>query len=135
MKTKMIIFGLLLFFGCKSLETASFDNYAFERTRQLQKETQQLIAKSNTAYTENTTEIGELSEKISELKTYELQRKNNTTTQQMWNTIDAENSGLLPTLLKQWEIQDTLSETFRKEAQKQLDEAFEILMHWEQQKK
>lgn len=134
MKTTLCYLGLFIVLGCKSLDTAPYDVYAYERTRQLQQQTLELLAKSQTTYSENTAEIGEITRKISELKAYELQRSNNTITQQLWKVLDDGTSGILPTLFQEWETQKTLSVTFREEAQKQVNEAFEVLKHWELQK-
>lgn len=134
MKHALLYLILGCFVSCKPMETVTYDAYAYERTLYIQLETEQLIKKSNTNYNDHVVEIGELLRKISELKNYEQQRFANGTKQQLWESIDKEPNGLLISFLKHWEKQHVVSETFRTEAQKQLHEAFDILLRWEQQK-
>lgn len=134
MKLPLLYLVLCCLVSCKPMETTTYDAYAYERTLYIQQETEELIHKSNTKYSDHVVEIGELLRKISELKNYEQQRFANGTTQELWESIDKEPNGLLFSFLKHWEKQQILSETFRTEAEKQLHEAFNILLHWEQQK-
>lgn len=133
---QFIIFLLLvlLFVQCKSLRTAPFDQYAYQKTVEIKVQSESVIDKSTTPYNENLQEIGKLLNNLKVIREYEQNRPNNEISTAMWKLLTSKEKNLLLGFFKRWQEKGQLTSVFSEEAKGQITEAFDLLIQYELKK-
>ncbi len=136
MKTKiLLLFSICtLLWSCESTRTAIFDQYSYQKTIELKVETKQLLGKSSQVYEANEAEINQLLLNVAKLTEYEKNKPNNETSYEMWQLMANEEKNLLAGFFKYWKEKKTVSTAFKEEAEKQIMEAFDVLIQFEVKK-
>lgn len=122
------------FISCKSLRTAYFDHYSFQKSIAIKIDAMRLMDKATTAYSEHSYEIEKIRSEIEKITEYERFKPNNEITYKMWLILGNEDKNLLTGFLKYWKNKGKLSKPFIEEAKKQLTEAMDLLIQYEGKK-
>lgn len=130
---QFITFSLLalLLTQCKSLQTAPFDQYVYQKTVEIKVLSESLIDASTTPYNDHIQEIGKLLNDLKIITEYEQNRPNNEITTAMWKLLTDTEKHLLLGFFKRWQEKGQLSAVFAQEAKEQITQAFELLMQYE----
>lgn len=133
---QILIFTLVtfLFTHCKSIESATFDQYAYQKTVEIKVQFENLIDKSTTPYNDNLLEIGKLLNDLKVITEYEQNRTDNEITTAMWKLLTDKEKNLLVGFLKRWQEKGQLSSVFAQEAKGQINQAFDLLIKYEMTK-
>lgn len=134
-KLKLNYLVFLIFFfcftSCSSTKTALFDQYSYEKTIEIKVETVRLINKSNTPFSVNKEKIESLFLNIEKLTEYESNKSNNEITFQIWKILSDKEKNLLGGFFKLWETKGIVSKSFSEESQRQILQAFDLLIQYE----
>ena len=131
---KYLLFLIVVSFAitsCNSTRTALFDQYSYEKTIELKVETDQLISKATTPYSDNQEEIEKLFLNLEKLVEYEKNKPNNEITFEMLKMLNDKDKNLLAGFFKHWETKGVTSKSFLEESKKQILEAFDLLIQYE----
>lgn len=121
-------------FSCKSLKTAVYDQYSFQKTVEIKVEAAHLIDQATTPYTDHLREVGELGMDIQKIMEYEKNKPYNDITYAMWKVLADKEKNLLVGFFKRWKEKGTLKPFFIEEAKKQIMEAMDLLIAYESKK-
>lgn len=119
----------LLVSSCASL----YDHYTYTETIATKVQTLSLMDQSDEAYTDHKTEVIALQNQLQKMLTYEEGKAKNDITVQMWRLMNNDKK-LIGSYLTLWEEKGTLSPLFIGEAKPQIEEAFNILIAYEEEK-
>lgn len=122
------IFALLIS-SCASL----YDHYTYTETIATKVQTLSLIDQSNEAFTSHDAEVTALRNQLQKMLAYEEGKSKNDITVRMWRLLNNEKK-LIGSYLTLWEEKGTLSTVFISEAKPQIEEAFDILIAYEEKK-
>lgn len=131
LKTKLILFTLMVMASCQSIKTALFDHYSYQKTTAIKTEMLLLMDKSDFAYELQKENVAQLLLEIAKLKEYERNKPNNEITYEMWNLLTDTEKNLIGGYFKFWEEKQTLSPEFTQEAKIQITEALDVLIQYE----
>ncbi|WP_299674367.1 hypothetical protein [uncultured Dokdonia sp.] len=132
MRVKMsLLIGVvaLMLSSCASL----YDHYTYTETIATKIQTLSLIDHSDEAYTLHRTEIIALQNQLQKMLAYEEGKAKNDITIRMWRLLNNDEK-LIKSYLALWEEKGTLSPVFIGEAKPQIEEAFDILIAYEEKK-
>ncbi len=119
----------LLMSSCASL----YDHYTYTETIATKVQTLSLMEQSDEAYTTHKTAVIALQNQLQKMLMYEEGKAKNDITAQMWKVLNNEEK-LIGSYLSLWEEKGTLSRVFINEATPQIEEAFDILIAYEEKK-
>jgi hypothetical protein len=119
----------LLVSSCASL----YDHYTYTETIATKVQTLSLMDQSDEPYTAHKTEIIALQNQLQKMLAYEEGKAKNDITVQMWRLMNNDKK-LIGSYLSLWEEKGTLSPLFIGEAKPQVEEAFTILIAYEEKK-
>lgn len=125
----MIGIVALVMSSCASL----YDHYTYTETIATKIQTLSLMNQSNEAYATHKTEVIALQNQLQKMRMYEEGKAKNDITAQMWKILNNEEK-LIGSYLSLWEEKGTLSRVFINEATPQIEEAFDILINYEEKK-
>lgn len=127
--TLIILVGVIT--SCSSLKTAVFDQYAYRKTIDVKVESRQLISKATMPFSDFEPQVENLRLDLEKILLYEQNRSNNEISYAMWQILADEDKNLLAGFLKRWENESTLGQGFVSQAEKQIMEAFDVLLRYE----
>ena len=119
----------IMLISCASL----YDHYTYTNTIETKVEALSLIDHSHEEYTLYKLKANDLRNKIQAMVLYEKGKAKNKVTIKMWELMTNENK-LMGSYLKLWEEKGTLNTAFVEEAKPQIEEAFNILIQYEEKK-
>lgn len=119
----------LVMSSCASL----YDHYTYTETIATKVQTLSLMEQSDEAYTTHKTAVIALQNQLQKMLMYEEGKAKNDITLQMWKILNNEEK-LIGSYLSLWEEKGTLSRVFINEATPQIEEAFDILIDYEEKK-
>lgn len=122
------IFALLIS-SCASL----YDHYTYTETIATKVQALSLIDQSNEAFTDHDAEVTALQNQLQKMLAYEEGKSKNDITVRMWRLLNNEKK-LIRSYLTLWEEKGTLNTVFIGEARPQIEEAFDILIAYEEKK-
>lgn len=133
LKLNYSVFLILFFFltSCSSTKTVLFDQYSYEKTIEIKIETIKLMNNSSASFSKNKEQIDALFFNIEKLTEYEKNKPNNEITFQMWKILSNKEKNLLGGFFRLWETKGIVSKPFLEESQKQILEAFDLLIQYE----
>ena len=130
MKTAVIIgFVALMVTSCASL----YDHYTYTETITTKIQTLSLIEQSDEVYTLHAAEVTALENQLQKMLTYEEGKAKNDITVRMWRLLNNEKK-LIRSYLTLWEEKGRVNPVFIEEAKLQIEEAFTILIAYEEKK-
>jgi len=118
--------------GCMSM--ALFDEYVYKETISVKVDAQLLMAKATTDYTNYQKDVEDLLANVQKLYEYEKGRSNNVETIKMWELMLNPDKNMLAGFMKRWQDKGKMGKMFVEEAQKQVKEAFDIIIGLETHK-
>ena len=126
-----VIIGIvaLVMSSCASL----YDHYTYTETIATKVQALSLMNQSDEAYATHKTEVIALQNQLQKMLMYEEGKAKNDITVQMWRILNNEEK-LIGSYLSLWEEKGTLSRVFINEATPQIEEAFDILIDYEEKK-
>ena len=133
-KTFLIALTLFIVSSCQTTKTAIFDHFAYQKTIEIKTQTEILIDKASTPYNQNLHEIGQLLYDIQYITEYEKNRPNNQISYTMWQLLGNKEKNFIVGFLRQWQQNQTVSTAFIPEAKEQINEALDLLIHYELKK-
>lgn len=133
---KKIIFLATIIFtiSCTSTKTAIFDHYSYQKTTEIKVESNFLLGKANENFENHKVAIEKLNMNLEKMVEYEKNKPNNEITFAMWKVLNDKEKNLLAGFLKKWEEKGKLSPIFIEEAQKQTNEALDLIIQYETKK-
>lgn len=136
MKTLKIYFILLCtvttISSCTSTSSL-YDHYTYTETIEIKLQTLSLMDKSDTAFSTHENEVIALKNELEKMLIYERGKGKNEITQKMWEVLNNDNK-LVLSYLTLWEQKGSLNTAFIQEAKPQIEEAFNILIQYEEKK-
>jgi len=129
-KTPVILGIIALIMGsCVSL----YDHYTYTETIATKIQTLSVMDQSDEAFTLHKSEVVALQNQLQKMLTYEEGKAKNDITVQMWRVLNNDKK-LIGSYLTLWEEKGKLSTVFINEAKPQIEEAFDILIAYEEKK-
>lgn len=119
----------LVMSSCASL----YDHYTYTETIATKVQALSLMNQSNEAYATHQTAVIALQNQLQKMLMYEKGKAKNEITVQMWKVLNNEEK-LIGSYLSLWEEKGTLNSVFINEATLQIEEAFDILIAYEEKK-
>ena len=133
MKTRKtsLILGVvaLTLSSCASL----YDHYTYTETIATKIQTVSLVEQSNESYSLHASEVTALKNQLQKMLAYEEGKAKNDITVRMWRVLNNDEK-LIKSYLSLWEEKGTLPPVFIGEAKPQIEEAFDILIAYEEKK-
>ena len=119
----------ILISSCVSL----YDHYTYTETIETKLQALSVMENSDEEYTSHEAEIAALKNQIEKMLTYEKGKSKNVITVKMWEILHNDKN-LIGSYLKLWEQKGKLNPVFIDEAKPQIEEAFNILIQFEEKK-
>ena len=119
----------LVMSSCASL----YDHYTYTETISTKVQALSLMNQSDEAYATHEASVIALQNQLQKMLMYEEEKSKNDITIQMWKILNNEEK-LIGSYLSLWEEKGTLSRIFINEATPQIEEAFDILIAYEEKK-
>lgn len=136
MKTLKIYFIVLCtvttITSCTSTSSL-YDHYTYTETIEIKLQALSLMDKSDDAFSSHENEVIDLKNQLEKMLTYERGKNQNLITTKMWEVLNNDNK-LVKSYLALWEQKGTLNSAFIEEAKPQIEEAFNILIQYEEKK-
>ncbi len=136
MKTLKIYFILLCtvttITSCTSTSSL-YDHYTYTETIEIKLQTLSLMDKSDEAFSSHENEVIAVKNRLEKMLIYETGKGKNEITKKMWEVLNNDNK-LVKSYLKLWEQKGSLNTAFIQEAKPQIEEAFNILIQYEEKK-
>jgi len=118
--------------GCTSTRSL-YDHYTYTETIEIKLQTLSLMDKSDDAFSSHENEVIALQNELEKMLIYERGKGKNEITQKMWEVLNNDNK-LVKSYLSLWEQKGSLNTAFIQEAKPQIEEAFNILIQYEERK-
>jgi len=129
-KQSVIIgFIVIMLSSCSSL----YDHFTYTETIKTKLDAISLIDKSDTPYDDSEVQITNLKNQMEKMVIYEKGKAKNELTQKMWQLISSDKN-LMGSYLKLWEEKGSLNPAFKEEAKPQIEEAFNLMIFYEEKK-
>lgn len=125
----MIAIIALVVSSCASL----YDHYTYTETITTKVQAVSLIEQSDESYALHASEVTALKNQLQKMLAYEEGKAKNDITVRMWRVLNNDEK-LIISYLSLWEEKGTLSPVFIGEAKPQIEEAFDILIAYEEKK-
>lgn len=125
----MIAIIALVVSSCASL----YDHYTYTETIATKVQAVSLIEQSDESYALHASEVTALKNQLQKMLAYEEGKAKNDITVRMWRVLNNDEK-LIKSYLSLWEEKGTLSPVFIGEAKPQIEEAFDILIAYEEKK-
>lgn len=119
----------ILLSSCATL----YDHYTYTETIETKIQTLSIMDLSHQPYTNHEAEVTALKNQIEKMVIYEKGKNKNKITIKMWEVLDNDNK-LIKSYLQLWQDRETLNMAFIEEAKPQIEEAFNILIQYEEKK-
>ncbi|WP_299211861.1 hypothetical protein [uncultured Dokdonia sp.] len=110
-----------------------YDHYTNTETIEIKLQTLSLMDKSDTAFSSHENEVIALKNDLQKMLIYETGKGKNEITQKMWEVLNNDNK-LVLSYLALWKQKGSLNAAFIEEAKPQIEEAFNILIQYEEKK-
>lgn len=126
-----VIIGImaLVMSSCASL----YDHYTYTETIATKVQAISLMDQSDEAYSLHKKEVTALENQLQKMLTYEEGKAKNDITVRMWRVMNTDKK-LIRSYLALWKEKGTLNIAFINEAKPQIEEAFDILIDYEEKK-
>ncbi|WP_372756895.1 hypothetical protein [Mariniflexile sp.] len=128
-RSVILCFVAIMLSSCMSL----YDHYTYTNTIEAKVEALSLMDNSHEEYALYKLKADDLRNKMQSMVLYEKGKAKNEITVKMWEVMGNENK-LMGSYLKLWENKGTLNPAFIEEAKPQIEEAFNILIQFEEKK-
>jgi len=127
----LVMIGIiaLVVSSCASL----YDHYTYTETIATKVQAISLIEQSDESYALHASEVTALKNQLQIMLVYEEGKAKNDITVRMWRVLNNDEK-LIKSYLSLWEEKGTLSPVFIGEAKPQIEEAFDILIAYEEKK-
>jgi len=125
----IICFTSVLMISCASL----YDPVTHAETTNTKIQALNLMDLGQEEFTSHTAEVAQLEQKLADRLSYEKAKKKNEITTKMWEVLNNDNK-LIKSYLALWKQKGTLSPFFINEAKPQIEEAFNLLIQYEEKK-
>ncbi|WP_299766852.1 hypothetical protein [uncultured Dokdonia sp.] len=127
----LVMIGIiaLVVSSCASL----YDHYTYTETIATKVQAISLIEQSDESYALHASEVTALKNQLQIMLAYEEGKAKNDITVRMWRVLNNDEK-LIKSYLSLWEEKGTLSPVFIGEAKPQIEEAFDILIAYEEKK-
>lgn len=129
LKNIYIAFMAVTLVSCTSL----YDHFTYTETIKTKLDALSLIDKSDTAYSDSEVQITELKNQMEKMVIYEKGKNKNQLTTKMWELISSDKH-LMGSYLKLWKEKGSLNTAFKEEAKPQIEEAFNLMIFYEEKK-
>ncbi len=129
LKTTFIAFMAVTIFSCSSL----YDHYTYTETLKAKVDAISLIDKSDTPFADSQAQVTELKNHMETMVLYEKGKAKNELTAKTWELISSD-MHLMGSFLKLWEDKGSLNTAFKDEAKPQIEEAFNLMIFYEEKK-
>lgn len=113
--------------------TSLYDHFTYTETIQTKLEALSLMDKSTRPFIDSEDQVTNLKNEMERMVIYERGKQKNQITQKMWELISSDEH-LMGSYLKLWEEKGQLNEAFKDEAKPQIEKAFDLMIHYEEQK-
>ncbi|MEW4922927.1 hypothetical protein [Algibacter sp. 2305UL17-15] len=127
-RTFMTIMAVTLV-SCSSL----YDHFTYTETIETKLEAITLIDRSDTPFADSQVQIDDLKNQMEKMVIYEKGKDKNELTKKMWELISSDKH-LMGSYLKLWEEKGSLNTAFKEEAKPQIEEAFNLMILYEEKK-
>lgn len=131
-KIALYIFISLLFTNC--ISTAIFDQHSFDNTISAKVETLGLMESATEDFSLHSEAVKEHLQELQKVYEYDKRRSDNDITTKMWEVILDENRNSVAGFLDRWKQKGTMNKAFIQEAAIQVEEAFDLLLDFENAK-
>lgn len=129
LKKIVIAFMAITLVSCTSL----YDHFTYTETIKTKLDAISLIDKSDTPYSNSEVQITALKNQMEKMVIYEKGKDKNQLTTKMWELISSDKH-LMGSYLRLWEEKGTLNTAFKEEAKPQIEEAFNLMIFYEEKK-
>ncbi|MFD1614231.1 hypothetical protein [Gelatiniphilus marinus] len=129
LKKTFIAFMAVTLVSCTSL----YDHFTYTETIKTKLDAISLIDKSDTPYSGSEVQITALKNQMEKMVIYEKGKAKNQLTTKMWELISSDKH-LMGSYLKLWEEKGALNPAFKEEAKPQIEEAFNLMIYYEEKK-
>lgn len=129
LKKTFIAFMAVTLVSCTSL----YDHFTYTETIKTKLDAISLIEKSDTPYNDLEVQITALKNQMEKMVIYEKGKDKNQLTTKMWELISSDKN-LMGSYLKLWEEKGSLNPAFKEEAKPQIEEAFNLMIFYEEKK-
>ena len=134
MKTlKIYLIAFVTTFSVVSCGSSLYDHFTYTETIETKLQALSLMDKSDDAFSTHENEVIDLKNQLEKMLTYEKGKNKNEITTKMWEVLNNDNK-LIKSYLSLWERKGSLNTDFIKEAKPQIEEAFNILIQYEENK-
>lgn len=134
MKTlKIHLIAFVITCSIVSCGSSLYDHFTYTETIETKLQALSLMDKSDDAFSSHEDEAIALKNQLEKMFTYEQGKGKNEITTKMWEVLNNDNK-LVLSYLTLWEQKGTLNAAFIEEAKPQVEEAFNILIQYEEKK-
>jgi len=132
LKVGFYMFISLVFSNC--ISTALFDQHSFDQTISAKVETLGLMESATEEYKLHAVAVKEHLQELQKVYEYDKRRTNNDITTKMWEVILDKNRNSVAGFLHRWKQNGTMNKAFIQEVEIQVEEAFDLLLDFENAK-
>ena len=130
-----IIITALIILALQSCNTALYyDHYSYKESISVKVEALALIKKSTAEFSKYEAKAEKIQIEMTKLYEYEKYRKNNDETVMMWKLMLDPEGGLYAGYIEKWKEKGKMSKVFATEAKKNIEQAFDIIIGFENKK-
>lgn len=134
MKTlKIYLIAFVATFSITSCGSSLYDHFTYTETIETKLQALSLMDKSDDPFSTHENEVVALKNQLEKMLTYEKGKNKNEITTKMWEVLNNDNK-LIKSYLALWQQKGTLNPAFIQEAKPQIEEAFNILIQYEEKK-
>lgn len=131
-KSFLFLFISLILSSCVS--TALFDQHSFDNTISAKVETLGLMDSATEEFSLHTEAVKEHLQELQKVYEYDKRRTHNDITTKMWEIILDDNRNSVAGFLQRWKQNGAMNKAFIGEAKIQVEEAFDLLLDFENAK-
>jgi len=131
---KVYLFSFISLLMVSCANTSLFDQHSFDQTISAKVETIGLISSATEEYDLHSDAIKEHFQELQKVYEYDKRRSHNDITTRMWQVILDENRNSVAGFMKRWKKNGSLNKAFIEEAIIQIEEAFDLLLDFENAK-
>ncbi|MBC35064.1 MAG: hypothetical protein CL663_03345 [Bacteroidetes bacterium] len=130
-----LLFIVFFFLSIQSCNTALYyDHYSYKESISVKIEALALIKKSTAEFNKYEAKAEKIQIEMMKLYEYEKYRKNNDETVKMWKLMLDPDGGLYAGYIEKWKEKGKMSKVFATEAKKNIEQAFDIIIGFENKK-
>jgi len=134
MKTlKIYLITFIATFTISSCGSSLYDHFTYTETIETKIQALSLMSKADDPFSSHENKAIDLKNQLEKMLTYERGKNKNEITTKMWEVLNNDNK-LIKSYLALWEQKGTLNPAFIQEAKSQIEQAFTILIQYEEKK-